>query len=67
MTETELNEIAAGLDLCHTDAAKKEYLKIQVQYAFNAGTIKGSKDTFEEEKEFRDILMSKIQTDSSVY
>lgn len=67
MTEKELNEIAAGLDFCHTDAAKKEYLKIQVQYAFNSGTIKGSKDTFEEEKEFRDNLMRKIQTDSSVY
>lgn len=67
MTEKELNEIAAGLDLCFTDAAKKEYLKVQVEYAFKAGTIKGSQDTFEEEKQFRDNLMRKIETNSSVY
>lgn len=56
MSEQELNQIAKGLDLCHTDAAKKEYLKIQVQYAFEAGELHGSRKTFEEEKAFRDRL-----------
>lgn len=56
MSEAELNQIAAGLDLCHTDAAKKEYLKVQLQYAFEAGKLKGSRETFQEEKAFRDRL-----------
>jgi len=60
MSEQELNQIAAGLDLCHTDAAKKEYLKIQLQYAFEAGELQGSRKTFEEEKAFRDRLTATL-------
>ena len=60
MSEQELNQIAAGLDLCYSPLpvppAVKEYLKIQVQYAFEAGELQGSRKTFEEEKAFRDRL-----------
>lgn len=56
MSEQELNQIAKGLDYCITDAAKKEYLKVHMKYAYEAGKVQGSRETFEEEKAFRDRL-----------
>lgn len=61
LPDDELDRIASRIRFCATPSATHEWIKIELNAAYRLGIIVGKEQMFQEEKAFRDRLLSNTQ------